>query len=27
VIAGLQKADPSSSEFAEMFNKFHAAVE
>jgi len=27
VIAGLQKADPSSSQFAEMFNKFHAAVE
>ncbi|HEY5423853.1 MAG TPA: hemerythrin domain-containing protein, partial [Ilumatobacteraceae bacterium] len=27
VIAGLEKADPASSEFAEKFNKFHAAVE
>jgi len=27
VIAGLEKADPTSSEFAEMFNKFRAAVE
>jgi hemerythrin superfamily protein len=27
VIANLQKADPASSEFTEMFNKFQAAVE
>jgi len=27
VIAGLEKADPASSEFAEKFNMFHAAVE
>src|SRR3954452_20424336 len=27
VISKLQQADPASSEFAEMFNKFHAAVE
>jgi len=27
VISRLQQADPASSEFAEMFNKFHAAVE